>query len=178
MILQISEILPREQQGIIACCNPCPPLVRQNLNELHSIILKARDTPLNQKNEALDLPFEPTQTDIDLDSVLHGIHDRLHHQDAALSLPTLLDETGKLSEDALLKPAEHVSWKTAPILTAFLNDRKASKRPTSIPSGRSETSLVLPYERYKAALKEGGVQESAPEGQEKALTDEERLVRV
>ncbi|CAN7976950.1 unnamed protein product, partial [Ixodes persulcatus] len=48
MILQISEILPREQQGIIACCNPCPPLVRQNLNELHSIILKARDTPLNQ----------------------------------------------------------------------------------------------------------------------------------
>ncbi|CAN7986364.1 unnamed protein product [Ixodes hexagonus] len=178
MILQISEILPREQQGIVACCNPCPPLVRQNLNELHAIILKARDTPLGQKNEAMDVPFEPAQTDIDLDSVLHSVHDRLHHQDAALSLPTLLDDTGKLSDDAMLKPAERASWKTAPILTAFMNDAKVSRRPISVQSARSETSLVLPYERYKAALKQGGVQEATPEGQETALTDEERLNRA
>lgn len=46
MMLQISESLPREMQGILACCNPIPPLVRQNLHILHQIILKARDQPL------------------------------------------------------------------------------------------------------------------------------------
>ena len=46
MMLQIAEILPREMQGILACCNPIPPLVRQNLHILHQFILKARQQPL------------------------------------------------------------------------------------------------------------------------------------
>lgn len=48
MLLQISEILPREMQGILACCNPIPPLVRANLLELHQIILRAREQPLEK----------------------------------------------------------------------------------------------------------------------------------
>lgn len=43
MLLQIAEALPREMQGILACCNPIPPLVRSNLLELHQIVLKARE---------------------------------------------------------------------------------------------------------------------------------------
>lgn len=46
MMLQIAESLPREMQGILACCNPIPPLVRQNLHVLHQFILKAREQPL------------------------------------------------------------------------------------------------------------------------------------
>lgn len=46
MMLNIAETLPREMQGILACCNPIPPLVRQNLLRLHKIILKAREQPL------------------------------------------------------------------------------------------------------------------------------------
>lgn len=46
MMLQIAEILPREMQGILACCNPIPPLVRQNLPNLHQFVLKAREQPL------------------------------------------------------------------------------------------------------------------------------------
>lgn len=38
--------LPREPQGIIACCNPVPPLVRQQVNELHLLVQQARETPL------------------------------------------------------------------------------------------------------------------------------------
>jgi len=41
-----STELPREMQGILACCNPIPPLVKQNLNEIHEIILKAREQPM------------------------------------------------------------------------------------------------------------------------------------
>lgn len=50
MMLQIAEILPREMQGILACCNPIPPLVRQMLHALHQFVLKARDQPLVKVN--------------------------------------------------------------------------------------------------------------------------------
>ena len=46
MLLKICTELPREMQGILACCNPVPPLVKQNLNQLHQIVLTARDKPL------------------------------------------------------------------------------------------------------------------------------------
>lgn len=48
MLLQIAEALPREMQGILACCNPIPPLVRANLLELHQIILRAREQSLEK----------------------------------------------------------------------------------------------------------------------------------
>lgn len=38
--------LLREPQGIIACCNPVPPLVRQYINELHLLVQQAREMPL------------------------------------------------------------------------------------------------------------------------------------
>lgn len=48
MMLQIAENLPREMQGILACCNPIPPLVRQHLHVLHRFILEAREQPLTK----------------------------------------------------------------------------------------------------------------------------------
>uniref|UniRef100_A0A1A8C949 Exosome complex component 10 n=1 Tax=Nothobranchius kadleci TaxID=1051664 RepID=A0A1A8C949_NOTKA len=46
MMIKISEELPKEPQGIIACCIPVPPLVRQQVNELHSLVQQAREMPL------------------------------------------------------------------------------------------------------------------------------------
>ncbi|NXE10505.1 EXOSX protein, partial [Lophotis ruficrista] len=46
MLLKIAEELPKEPQGIIACCNPVPPLVRQQINELYLLIQQAREMPL------------------------------------------------------------------------------------------------------------------------------------
>jgi len=46
MLLKVATELPREMQGILACCNPVPPLVKQNLGLLHQIILNARDKQL------------------------------------------------------------------------------------------------------------------------------------
>ena len=45
-LISICSNLPRELQGILALCNPVPPLVRQNLVILHEFILKAREQPL------------------------------------------------------------------------------------------------------------------------------------
>uniref|UniRef100_A0A673JVB4 Exosome complex component 10 n=1 Tax=Sinocyclocheilus rhinocerous TaxID=307959 RepID=A0A673JVB4_9TELE len=46
MMMKIAEELPKEPQGIIACCNPTPALVRQQINELHQLLKQARETPL------------------------------------------------------------------------------------------------------------------------------------
>ncbi|KAI4823829.1 hypothetical protein KUCAC02_012386 [Chaenocephalus aceratus] len=46
MMNKISEEMPKEPQGIIACCNPVPPLVRQQVNELHLLVQQAREMPL------------------------------------------------------------------------------------------------------------------------------------
>ena len=43
MLLKIAKEVPREMQGILACCNPVPPLVKQNLGLLHTVILNARE---------------------------------------------------------------------------------------------------------------------------------------
>ncbi|XP_023555336.1 exosome component 10 isoform X2 [Octodon degus] len=62
MMLKIAEELPKEPQGIIACCNPVPPLVRQQINEMHLLIRQAREMPLLKR----------------LENVLFGPHDCSH----------------------------------------------------------------------------------------------------
>ena len=48
MLFQISEILPREAQGVLACCNPIPTLLRQQLQEVYMLVQRARETPLDE----------------------------------------------------------------------------------------------------------------------------------
>ncbi len=98
MMFQICESLPREIQGILACCNPIPPLVRQHLNFLHQTILKAREQPV----------VKPIVSEIEVRSVnlnykkdllhnpLFSPHD-LSHTEVRDDLPTLLGEI-KLKE--------------------------------------------------------------------------------
>ena len=42
MLLQIAELLPREMQGLLACCSPVPPLLRAHLAAVHKLVLAAR----------------------------------------------------------------------------------------------------------------------------------------
>ena len=43
MLFQIAENLPKEPQGVIACCNPVPPLVKQRNTEIHQLVMLARE---------------------------------------------------------------------------------------------------------------------------------------
>ncbi|XP_065661532.1 exosome complex component 10 isoform X2 [Hydra vulgaris] len=43
MLFQIAENLPKEPQGVIACCNPVPPLVKQRNTEIHLLVMLARE---------------------------------------------------------------------------------------------------------------------------------------
>lgn len=48
MLLTIAESLPKEMNGILACCDPVPQLLTSNLAKIHKIITTARELPLNQ----------------------------------------------------------------------------------------------------------------------------------
>ena len=48
MMFQISEILPREAQGVLACCNPIPTLLRQQLQEVYMLVQNAREATPQQ----------------------------------------------------------------------------------------------------------------------------------
>ncbi|XP_069466040.1 exosome complex component 10 isoform X2 [Ambystoma mexicanum] len=76
MMLKISEELPKEPQGIIACCNPIPPLVRQQLNELHLLILQAREMPLLKTEIQSSIKKRGPMPDPERsESLLFGPHD-------------------------------------------------------------------------------------------------------
>lgn len=75
MLFGLAETLPKEPQGIIACCNPVPSLVRQNINELHQLISQARESkpslepPENLRSFAYD-EASSNLTQVNKDSLL------------------------------------------------------------------------------------------------------------
>ncbi|XP_056589892.1 exosome component 10 [Triplophysa dalaica] len=74
MMMKIAEELPKEPQGIIACCNPTPPLVRQQVNELHQFMKQAREIPLLKAEYSLERKKSVTPKR-KLQSSLFGPHD-------------------------------------------------------------------------------------------------------
>uniref|UniRef100_A0A8C5Q8V0 Exosome complex component 10 n=1 Tax=Leptobrachium leishanense TaxID=445787 RepID=A0A8C5Q8V0_9ANUR len=78
MLLKISEELPKELQGIIACCNPVPPLVRQQINELSLLVQQGRETPL-LKSEFSGKKKGPMPNPEKMENVLFGPHDASSH---------------------------------------------------------------------------------------------------
>ncbi|XP_026876962.2 exosome component 10 [Electrophorus electricus] len=77
MMMKIAEELPKEPQGIVACCNPTPPLVRQQLNELHQLIKQAREIPLLKAEVHTEKRKSFTQKRKS-ESTLFGPHDTSH----------------------------------------------------------------------------------------------------
>lgn len=49
MLFQISEQLPREAQGVLACCTPIPTLVRQQLQEVFMLVQEAKQTQITKQ---------------------------------------------------------------------------------------------------------------------------------
>ncbi|XP_073173232.1 exosome complex component 10 isoform X2 [Lepidochelys kempii] len=76
MLLKIAEELPKEPQGIIACCNPIPPLVRQQINEMHLLIQQAREMPLLKSETATTVKKKGSLPNPErLENHLFGPHD-------------------------------------------------------------------------------------------------------
>lgn len=147
MMLQISESLPREMQGILACCNPIPPLVRQNLHTLHQIILKARDQPLIKPiiNEQIENRIVNT---IEVDDKLYCPHDLSYEPEFRDDLPTLLNsQLENLGHNAIAPTLAN------PIVSVFENVSLIQEESTKSKLEEiKKIKFVTPYERYKAII--------------------------
>ncbi|KAK6616774.1 hypothetical protein RUM43_015116 [Polyplax serrata] len=143
MMLNISEILPREAQGILACCNPVPLPVRQNLLHLHSIILKAREEQLVKPVLEEQRLCRFSTRNSASDNPLHCPHDLNHDEDFRDDLPILLalSKNGKTD----FKAHDSVAC-LKPIVNVFEKIEEASPRVKSL-------VRLSPYSRYKLAKK-------------------------
>jgi len=131
MMLQMAQILPREIQGILACCNPVPPLVKQNLNQLHMIILRSREKPLEVVEEKKRLSCLPNN----LVSAFESKHD------ISFVEP---DFDHVLLESAPVTPKKTRQFNGSPLFN-FLSERRAKQEA-------SLSNVVSPFERYSLAL--------------------------
>lgn len=100
LMIRFAEYLPREPQGITALCNPIPPTVKKYLSDIHAIILKAIDVPLDETTKVIagsHLNVDPTLRSIDLDTISHK-QDIAHSAGMQEStVPNLLDRMHKLN---------------------------------------------------------------------------------
>lgn len=141
MMLKIAEVLPREMQGIIACCNPIPVMVRRYLADLHQIVLKARDLPIevNKQSGANNLQAKITLL-LDITHQVDVVDDervnRAHHLDC------LLEKSGQNHHKIILKQQpESISSDT---VLSFL-----SSKPETDPFRLAQLSkFKTPYQRY------------------------------
>ncbi|KAM9521449.1 exosome complex component 10 [Guaruba guarouba] len=105
MLLKIAEELPKEPQGIIACCNPVPPLVRQQINELHLLIQQAREMPLLKSEVAKrrappPIPEKP-------ENPFFGPHDRSRNPMKDLQNNSTLEPAPVLEHSCLFSDEEN-----------------------------------------------------------------------
>lgn len=151
MMLHISEVLPREMQGILACCNPIPPLVKQHLHILHQIILKAREQSLVKVvgQDVITVNRESTISNYrDNENPLYCPHDILLHasDEGRLHLPCLLDENRAVEamNENLLKHPE---------VSAIGNvDESLENEARKVVSKVKDLTFITPYQRYKVYL--------------------------
>ncbi|KAL8564918.1 hypothetical protein ACOMHN_019821 [Nucella lapillus] len=152
MLMQIAEILPRERQGVLACCNPLPPLVRQGQHELHSIIMHARETTVVQTEEkkVVSEP-SPAQHPHFHTSILACPHDL----SKARTEPPHLDapETGEIPQkngSSLFRPTEAViPRKMRPVLFALDPASSQNKKSTARKIvNKIQSALSSPFVKF------------------------------
>lgn len=160
MMVQICRTLPREVQGILACCNPIPPLVRTYLLELHQIVLRAKEQPLVKSLVEEAVKNQPG-VERDLRLILPQDNSGLEFRD---DLPTLLG--GGLPQ--IPSPPEMPT----PIISAF---NEIGKDNTSLSKDKlGKLKFISPYERYLKVLPYA-IQLEKEERERREKEEEERL---
>ncbi|CAG2237093.1 EXOSC10 [Mytilus edulis] len=160
MLLQISEILPRERQGVLACCNPIPPLVRQYLIEIHNIIMEAREVPLTTvSTPKIKEPSMYKHPKYNPDSLLNCTHDMSYqqkYQDLG-NTPCLLDPT-LLKENPTMfgNSKENITiLKKKPLLTVFENHSPKEFTRAQRMAAAITATFVSPISQYLPETKDG-----------------------
>lgn len=167
MLLKISEMLPKESFGILACCSPVPPLVRQCLHEIHYIVKNAREQTFeNAEKLNEDKSFsQDVIKHIDVDMI--SLHDYSKSKETVDdSLPTLLNDLNKLVDDEI-----EIVYFTPQEITIFQEVNKKSRKHIGL------TNIVYkqPYELYLKTIKYNNVLKKSLEKKEEISDSNEPL---
>ncbi|CAK1588540.1 unnamed protein product [Parnassius mnemosyne] len=99
MLLSLAEALPREVQGVNACCSPMPPFVKQNLIAIHRMLLSCRELPMEPQL------FQMPQSISSMVNVAHhplisyNVHDLTHYPEFSEDQPINLDQAAECIEN-------------------------------------------------------------------------------
>nr|XP_027228360.1 exosome component 10-like [Penaeus vannamei] len=150
MLLQIAEVLPKEMQGVLACCNPIPPLVKTELLTIHTIIRAAREQkllPVLEQSVEQQIP----QVQLQMEELNTGLviskHDLSTVDENPTDLPTLLNPRETLLGDLFSQPRVDVRVKLKSrmfgCVTSHLKHKDSLHREIT-------KEFMSPYERYTA----------------------------
>ncbi|CAH1775667.1 unnamed protein product [Owenia fusiformis] len=173
MLLQIAELLPREREGILACCNPIPTFVRQNLNELHEIVKVSRDsvvkvtkkpdTPKTSKADYLK-PVRLQDHGV-VDSLLNCPHDLSHDGEALDKQCNALDDSLVAKGSSMFKDeVTSIQMKASPTISIFSSTPKVD----IVTDGQRRAhciraSIASPFEMYIPKELRGPIRVPPPE---------------
>ncbi|XP_075920144.1 exosome complex component 10-like isoform X2 [Petromyzon marinus] len=124
MLMKIAEEMPRELQGVLACCNPVPPLVRQNANELWQLVKQARLVPLIKRLEnPLFCPHDGLSLDDRQPITRHGTEVEGARRAVPATRPvlTLIDDSEEQQNEARTAQSSTSQMKAARVLQTFVN---------------------------------------------------------
>ncbi|XP_077998718.1 exosome complex component 10-like [Glandiceps talaboti] len=167
MLFQISEVLPREPQGVLACCNPIPPLVRQQVNEIHQLVLLAREKPIQKTLQPETKKKEPVELKIkvkviNLESFLHCPHDLSHRSksrskstsvsDIEMTDAAPISDRSSLfghSSDDMRTPAVQMAEPIIDLFSYPNEDKPANEMTAAMKKvEKIKTQFVSPFEKY------------------------------
>ncbi|KAM3969051.1 exosome component Rrp6 [Aphomia sociella] len=140
MMLALAENLPREVQGVNACCNPMPPFVKQNLITIHRMLLSCRELPVEPQLFQMPSSIRNMVNASHLTNA-YNVHDLSHFPDISEDQHILLDNAALFAVE---------STNCEPDIPAF------SETPTNrtycgiVSALNADAKLFIPpYERYR-----------------------------
>ncbi len=148
------------QQGILACCNPVPPLVKQNLQTLHMIIFNARNKPLESLPASSLSLTASSSTSSALDAQLSNDTDYNENPlkcpldlgpltDGAAGITTLIDR----SVDRIVRKFKPAAQPARPLVKAKADLAVFSGRSKTVKASsdglKAEVQFVSPFRRYE-----------------------------
>ncbi|XP_069188614.1 exosome complex component 10 homolog [Procambarus clarkii] len=179
MLLQITEVIPKEMQGVLACCNPIPPLVKTELLTIHTIIREALVQPLiDIKNTAIEgqLPIGTTQSTYDSNANFICKHDLSQCEENPTDLPTLLNPRETLLGDLFKQNRiTAASLKEKSQLFGCTTNQLLCKKPEH---SKRTTKFMSPHERYTAYIKMKPLIDGEKKKKEGQSADTDRVNKV
>ncbi|XP_042891844.1 exosome component 10-like [Penaeus japonicus] len=150
MLLQIAEVLPKEMQGVLACCNPIPPLVKTELLTIHTIIRAAREQKLQLVQEdSTEGQLPPVQ--LQMEELNTGLviskHDLSTVEENPRDLPTLLNPRETLLGDLFSQPRVEVKIQE---ISGMFGCEASHLRHKGTMHTEITKEFMSPYERYTA----------------------------